>query len=391
MIRKAVSFMIVIVLVTVNIAGGMIKAGAEEEEYKNIDELLNNCSSECIAVYEANTGTLIGGKNENEKRYISHLTKLMTALIVNDHIASGELNIDEKLKTSEYANSMQGVQIWLDVGEEITVDELIKAITISNANDAAVVLAEGCCQSEEKFVKEMNKRAKKLGMNNTSFADCTGTSEKNISTARDISILIGELAKNNVFEEYFKMRIAEVGRKGSQLVTQNKLIGNYKGCCGYKSCYSENEGEMLAAASKQRDMAVCTVVIGAKNEETKYSEAKAVTDFAFTHCEIYYPEIPAEATADIEVEHGKKPIVGTEITGERNIIIERGTYRQIYTEFTREEIVKAPVSKGDKIGTLVFYNDKGEILRCGIAASDNVEEMDILFAFKCLLYNLFNI
>ncbi|MBR6336630.1 MAG: D-alanyl-D-alanine carboxypeptidase, partial [Ruminococcus sp.] len=172
MIKKMICLVITALLVITG-AGGNCGRVVAEDEYKSFDELLSACNEECIAVYEANTGTLLGGKKANDKRCISHLTKLMTALVVNDNIKSGKIGYDTKLCTSEYANSMQGVQIWLDVGEEIAVDELIKAITISNANDAAVVLAEGCCGSEEKFVSKMNEKAKTLRMTKTSFADCT--------------------------------------------------------------------------------------------------------------------------------------------------------------------------------------------------------------------------
>ena len=148
---------------------------------------------------------------------------------------------------------------------------------------------------------------------------------------------------------------------------------------------------MLCAASKQRDMAVCVVVLGEDDKDAIFSDAKAVMDFTFTHCEIYYPEIPEEALKEIAVEHGREVSCGTEIADSRDIIIERGTYRQIYTRFTREEKLTAPVQKGDKVGELVFYNDTGEILRCTIAVAEDVKEMDMFYAFRCLLYNLFNI
>lgn len=387
---KIIICLILTLLIIITGMGKTIKAYAKDEQ-ESFKEQLEACETPCIAVYEANTATLIQGKNDDKKMYISHLTKLMTALIVYDHIEAGEISVRDTFKTSEYANSMQGVQIWLDAGEEITVDELIKAITISNANDAAVVLAEGCCTSEAKFVERMNERAKQLGMNDTHFADCTGISHKNVSTAKDIAVLAGELAKNDVFEEYYKTRIAEVGCKASQLVTQNRLVNNYKGCIGYKFCTDDNDIMMLCTASKQRDMAVCAVLLGGGDKDAIFDDAKAVMNFAFTHCEIYYPEIPDESTADIDVDHGQKLSASVQIEGCRDIIIERGTYRQIYTKFTREEKVTAPANKGDKIGELVFINDTGEILRCTIVTAENIKEMNIIYAFKCLLYNLFNI
>ena len=386
--KKIVCILTVLLII---LTGQPALKGAAEEEYKTIDDLLAVCDEEHIAVYEANTDTLIGGKKANDKVSVYHLTKLMTALVVYDCIEEGIISYNTKLTTSEYANSMQGVQIWLDVGEEITVDELIKAITISNANDAAVVLAEGCCGSEERFVKRMNSRAKSLGLSKTKFADCTGISDKNVSTARDIAVLAGELARKDVFSENYKTRIAAVGCKAIQLVNQNRLAYTYKGCIGYKYCAGVNDKTMLCAASKQRDMAICAVMLGGDDRDKTFTDAKAVMNYAFTHNEIYYPETPEESLEDIPVEHGQKAYSETEINDGRNIIIERGSYKQIYSKFTREEKLTAPVSKGDKIGELVFYNDNGEILRCTITAAEDVKEMDMLFAFKSLLYNLFNI
>ena len=391
MFRKIVCFVVAVSMMTLGFFNDLKIVSAEDDEFKTIDDLISNCGCENIAVYEANTKTLLGGKGSDKKKYISHLTKLMTALLVYDNIENGNISYDTKLITSEHANSMTGIQIWLDVGEEITVDELIKAITISNANDAAVVLAEGCCGSEKSFVGKMNQRARELGMSSTHFDDCTGISHKNVSTAADMAVLTGELAKNSVFEEYYKMRIANVGRKGSQLVTQNKLVNNYKGCCGYKSCYDEEVGEMLSAASKQRDMAICVVLIGGNDNDVIFDEAKAVMTYAFTHNEVYYPEIPSEALAEIPVEHGQKPFAKAEIADSKDIIIKRGSYRRIYTELDRKELLQAPVNKGDKIGILIFKNDKGEILRCTVTAAEDVKKTDFFFAFKCLLLNLFNI
>ncbi|MBR1749805.1 MAG: D-alanyl-D-alanine carboxypeptidase [Ruminococcus sp.] len=388
MIKK----IICLIMASVFIMTGALNCDArEQEDYKSISELLKSIDCEHIAVFEVNTGEVLGSRKGGKKVYISHLTKLMTALIVYDMINESRILEDTVLTTSEYANSQQGVQIWLDVGEEISVKELLYAITVSNANDAAVVLAEGCCGNEKKFVSLMNKRAKALGMKDTTFADCTGIDEKNISTAKDMCILIGELAKNNVFADYYKTRITEVGRKASQLVTQNRLIDNYKGICGYKAFYSEKCSDVVCCASKQRDMTVCLVMIGCKDEDIKFSDAKSIMNYAFNHFEIYYPEIPEDVYTDIPVLHGQKAVCPTDIGGSRDIIIERGSYRQIYTDFSYAEELTAPVRKGDKTGTLVFYDAKGEILKCDIVAAQDIEEMDFLFALKSLLYNLFNI
>ena len=388
MIRKIVAFLLTAVFIVTGTGNACAK---ETDDYKNIEQLLKSTDCKQTAVYEGVTGEFLGHRNGSKKIYISHLTKLMTALIVYDRIKEGKAALDERFKTSEYANSMQGVQIWLDVGEEISVRELIYAITVSNANDAAVVLAEGCCGDEKKFVSLMNSRAKKLGMKNTSFADCTGISEKNISTAKDICLLTAELAKEKVFEEFFKTRITTVGCKASQLVTQNKLIDNYKGICGYKAFSGDKTGEVVCCASRQRDMIVCCVMIGADDEDGKFKDAKKIMNYAYDHFEIYYPEIPEDVYTEIPVLHGQKGSCKTSVGACDSIIIERGTYRQIYTEHSLCEELSAPVRKGDKVGSLTFYDTKGRILSCDIIAAEEVKEMDIAFALKSLLYNLFNI
>ncbi len=366
------------------------QAAQSKKEYDSFEALLDDCEAQHIAVFEAGTGTMLCEKNGGGKVSVSHLTKLMTALVVYDFVSAGEVDMGDSFRTSSYANSMQGTQIWLDIGEEITVGELVRAITVSNANDAAVVLAEGCAGSEERFVRLMNKRAAGLGMNDTKFSDCTGVSDKNISTAKDMAILTAELMKKNVFSQEYTTRMCEVGRKGSQLVTQNRLVDNFKGIKGYKALTSESNGEMLVTGAKQRDLEVCAVLLGGKDDDKKFADAKSVMNYAFTHFEVYYPEIPDDACEDAAVSHGQEGSVALEVKC-KNIIIERGTYRQIYTKLTRKEALEAPVKKGDKAGQIVFYNDDGEILALDITAACDVKEMDYLFALKSMLCNLFNI
>ena len=222
-----------IIMVTQAVCFG---ASADNEE-KN--ELLF-----CEVLIEASGGTVIDGQNEDTPVPVGTMAKLMTVLLAAEKVESGELYIDSKLKTSAYANSMQGAQVWLMPGEEITVDELFKAVIIGNANDAAAVLAEEISGSAEKFTALMNVRAAELGMENTVFTNFNGyyDDSEQISTAKDIALLCAKLSEYDFLREYFTCWRDFVRNGETELVNANTLVRSYKGIVGFKAGHTENSG-----------------------------------------------------------------------------------------------------------------------------------------------------
>lgn len=350
--------------------------------------IMQNVTAKSAILVEASTNTVIADKNAEKIRPIAHLAKLMTVLITAEQIESGKLNLDDTVTVSSNANSKGAPQIWLDVGEKISVDELLKSITIGNANDACTALAEKIGGTEEKFVKLINKRATELGMSDTKFADCTGISENTVSTAYDLSILVKELLKFESLTPYFTTWIANVRNNQVELVSTNRLIRTYNGCTGLKSCSSATAGDSLVATAKRGNMEICVVVLGSNNDDLKFSEAKAVMDYGFTAFEIYEPEFDKEILSKIKVNNGEKLKTSVKFNNLSNVLIPRGVYPQITYEFERENSVEAPVKIGDKVGNIVFSNGDKTILKSNIVIAEKVEKIKMPFAIKRILFNL---
>lgn len=346
-------------------------------------------TAEKAVLYEATTGTIIYNKKADEKVPVSYLTKLMTILLTSERLESDKkFTLDKKLVTSSEANSKQGSQIWLNVGEEITVEELLKSVTIGNANDACTVLAEGISGSEEAFVREMNERAKSLGMKDTNFVDCTGISDSNISTAKDIAILSSELMKHENLKVYFTTWMDSVRGGKAELVNLNTLVKKYKGISGLKACASEKAGNCIAASASRNKMSLVAVALKSKDNDSKASDAKAMLNFGFDGYDMYIPDIPKDVTEPINVTHGLELKADTYIDGTTRLVIKRGTAGDINIKFDRMDKIEAPVLKDTKIGELVFCMGTKEILKHNIYTKNEVERIDLVGAFKKLLFSL---
>ena len=352
------------------------------------NEIFKSVSSKAGILFETTTGTVIAEKSSNEKRPIGHLAKLMTVLLTQEQIKNGKLNLKDKVTASANANSQKAPQIWLNAGEKITVDELLKAITVGNANDACVALAEKIGGSETKFLSMMNDRAKLLRMKNTHFDDVCGNSEKTVSTAYDLALLSKELIKYSDLTSYFTTWICNIRNKATELVSINRHIRTYKGCLGLKSCASKIAGECLISVAKRGNMVLCSVLLDSQNDDSKFSDAKAVMDYGFTEYEIYEPEIDKEITEKIPVKNGEELNVDVKLKDLKPILIKRGISKQINCDFVKKESVQAPVAKGYKVGDVSFKIENKTIFKCDIVTKETVNKIGMAFAIKKILCNL---
>ena len=352
--------------------------------------IIEGISAESAIVTETDTGTVLAECNSDEPRNISHLAKLMTLLIAAEKIESGELAFDDTVSVSAKANSMGAPQIWLNVGEKIPVEELVKSITIGNANDACVALAEKIGGSEEEFVSLMNTEAQKLGMGNTHFADCTGISSETVSTSRDLAVLSQKLLEFDCLKEYFTTWMDNVRNQTTELVSTNRLIRTYKGIRGLKSCSSAEAGECLIAAAERNGMSVCVVLLGCKSDDDKFSEAKKAMDAAFGTFEIYFPEVDEKAYEKIRITGGEKKNASVKLSGLHNVVIRKGDYPSITCELSREESLNAPAEENQQLGKLVFILNGETILECSIVCAEKVNKIEFPFALKKILLNLLN-
>lgn len=342
-------------------------------------------------VYEAVTGTVISSENEHEVYPAGHFAKLMTLLIVQEDIESGKLSNDTSVTVSEYANSMQDPQIWLDKGEKISVEELVKAIIIGNANDACAALAETCEKTETAFVERMNAKAEALGMEDTVYADCTGVSEETITSAYDTAVLCAELSKHDELFGYMTTWIDNVRGGKTQLVNLNRLIRSYKGIIGIKACYSQGAGNCLAAAAQRDGMTVVAVMIGSPDEDSRFSWARDAMNTAFAAHEVYVPEMKDGILDDVAVTLGSKPFAAVDYSDKSAVLIPKGSSSKIKVTAERIDSVPAPVKEGDIIGNVVFTLNGEEIFTTDIFVAESVNKLTAIEAFKRLLLELLNL
>ena len=346
-------------------------------------------TAEKAVLFEASTKTVIYKKGANEKAPVSYLTKLMTILLTAERLKMDKnFTLDKKLITSAAANSKQGSQIWLDVGEKISVKELLKSVTIGNANDACVVLAEGISGNEKAFVQAMNNRAKSLGMKNTKFVDCTGISESNISTAKDIAILSAELLKHKNLKGFFTKWMDSVRGGKAELVNLNTLVKKYKGISGLKACASDKSGNCIVASATRNELSLIAVALKTKDGDSRAIDAQEMLDFGFEGYDIYAPEIPKDAVEPINVTHGFELKADTYVDGTARLVVKRGTAGDISVTCDRMSKLEAPVAKNTKVGELVFKMGSKELMKRNIYTKNEVKRINIAGAFSKLLLSL---
>ncbi|MDO4945524.1 MAG: D-alanyl-D-alanine carboxypeptidase family protein, partial [Ruminococcus sp.] len=365
--------------------GGAVYAATETV---SVEQLLEEIPAEEIAAVECTTGKVLFEKNSQEKREISHLAKLMTLLICAEKLDSGEITLDGEVTVSAEANAMQGSQIWLDKGEKIRLEELVKSITVGNANDACAALSEYMGGSLGGFTDMMNKRAKSLGMENTHFADCAGMSAETVSCAYDLALLSGELLKYDFLRDYLTCWTDTVRGGKAELVSLNRLVRTYSGITGMKCCASQSAGECGVFTAERRGMKIAVVILGCDTSENRDKYAKKLLDMCFDMFELYTPEITKDMLKKAEVTNGEQQSVKVQFSKIDAVVIPRGASGQIEIEFKREDTLAAPVKKGQKLGTLCCKMNGETLIKANLTAKSNVKKMNVPFGFLKLMYNL---
>ena len=363
------------------ISGG--SAGAEKTVTADI------LTAKAAILYESSTGKALCGLNENQRLPIASVTKIMTLLIAAERIDEHKLKFTDTAVCSAHANSMDGSVIWLETGEEMSVGDLIKSIVIASANDACVMLAEHIAGSEEKFVKQMNARAEKLGLTNTHFVNCVGYDDKDhYSSARDIAVMAAELRKYNYFDEFLMTRLDSVRtgtKRETQLLNTNKLITSYNGITGLKTGTTDGAGCCFAATAKRGNMELIAVVLGCATDEDRFAAAKNLLDFGFGNYERVTPRPDVAELLEVPVEGGVKSGADTRFSEIPEMILEKGSGSRINYHYSRTNAIAAPVSKGQVLGYVTMTVDDEVIGTAKIVSAESVDRLDFL---KCLSYLL---
>jgi serine-type D-Ala-D-Ala carboxypeptidase (penicillin-binding protein 5/6) len=341
---------------------------------------------------ERDTGAILYEKNAHEKLPPASMTKIMTMLLIMEAIDKGELSYKEKVRASEYAASMGGSQIFLEPGEEMTVDELLRGIAIGSANDASVAMAERIAGSEEAFVELMNKKAKELGLKDTMFQNATGLpAENHYSSAYDMAMMARELLKHEDITKYTKIYedyLRENTDKKFWLVNTNRLVKFYPGVDGLKTGFTSEAKYCLTATAKKNGMRVIAVVFGASTPKTRNAQITKMLDYAFSQYKTHPVYKRNEVLTYAHVNKGNKKTVALVTSEPISVLTKKGqSIDQIEKVIKVKNGVKAPIQKGDELGVLILKQDGKEILRSPIVAKESVAEASWWDLFKRTLQN----
>ncbi|KRE33395.1 D-alanyl-D-alanine carboxypeptidase family protein [Paenibacillus sp. Soil724D2] len=367
-------------------------AFAEEKKAPTVD-LTPNAQS--AVLMDADTGTVIAEKNKDAKLPPASITKIMTMLLIMEAVDKGNIKMDEKVKVSEYAASMGGSQIFLEPGEEMTVEEMLKGIAMASGNDASVAMAEKIAGSEENFVQMMNDRAQQLGMKNTHFSNCNGLPVANhYTSANDIAVMSRELLKHEgitkftgAYQDYLRKETATP----FWLVNTNKLVRFYSGADGLKTGYTSEAKFCLSATAKRDNLRVVAVVLGEPNTKTRNAEVTKLFDYAFAQFTNYPLFKSGDSLGNFTVNKGQVSTVPLVAKQNYSILMKKGTVTgEIRHELKLDPNIKAPISMGQPIGRIVVYNGDNLLAEYPLESPVAVDKASWWKLFKRTTSNLFH-
>ena len=328
---------------------------------------------------DVTTGTVLFEQNAHEALAPASVTKVMTLLLIMEAIDSGAIGWNDIVTASETAAAKGGSQVYLKAGETMTVSDMVKAIAVSSANDCACAMAEHLCGSESAFVDKMNTRAKELGMENTHFVNCTGLDDgenaaQHKTSAYDIALMSAELLKNHPDIKKYTTIWMDTLRNGTfGLSNTNKLIRFYPGATGLKTGFTSNAGYCLSASAQRDGMELVAVVMGAKTTQDRFNACKSLLDYGFANYALIQPSL--EQLPTIAVKLGTNSVVEAEPSGQSCLLIEKGQKSQVSTHIELEEQVTAPISQGQRLGTLTIKAGEQVLAQIPMVAKEAVPRL----------------
>ena len=339
---------------------------------------------------ERETGTVLYAKDETERRPPASVTKVMTLLLIAEAVDSGELALDDMVTASERAASMGGSQIWLEVGEQLSVSDMIKCVAVVSANDCAVALAEHLCGSEAAFVERMNRRAEELGLENTQFTNCTGLFDDtaHYTCALDIAVMSRELLGHEWIKDYTTIWMDSVRDGASELTNTNKLVRYYEGCTGLKTGYTSTAMYCLSASAERDGTEYIAVIMHAESIESRNKDASALLDYGFANFRLC-PLTSGEELPDVAVELGTEASVTPVYDGGGAVLLRTKDAQGLSWSLDLPESVAAPVRAGEHLGTLTLSNSSGPVAEVPILAGGTSERLSAPGIFIRLVSLLF--
>lgn len=338
----------------------------------------------------ADTGDIIYEKNAYEHLSPASVTKIMSILLVLEAIESGKISIEDEVSASESAVEMGGSQIWLEVGEKMSVNDLFKAVVVASANDACTALGEYIAGSSQAFVNMMNEKAAQLGLKNTNFENCTGlddTVTNHYSCAYDLAIIAKEVLKYDLIYDYTTIWLDYLRGGKTELNNTNKLINKYNGITGLKTGTTSKAGFCVCATATQNGMTLIAVVLGAKTSDERFQSASNLLDYGFANYEVIAPEIDINQITSVKVRNGVEKEIIPVYNQTDKLMIKKGNGDITY-EYKTEEEVKAPVEENQTLGEICIYSNGALIKSVKLYSSKEIMKISFNYIFKEMLRNI---
>ena len=350
------------------------------------DDPVIETDAKSVLLMEQSTGNVLYEKNADEQLPIASVTKIMTMLLIMEELDRGTITLDDMVSVSENARSYGGSTMFLEAGEQLSINDMLKGIAVASANDGCAAMAEHLAGSEAAFVERMNKRAGELGMNNTHFMNTNGLdAENHYSSARDVAIMSRELIKHEKIFNYTSIWTDELRQGKFKLANTNKLVRFYDGANGLKTGSTSKALCCLSAAAKRDGMQLIAVVLGAPTSAKRFSSARALLDYGFAAYKINVLAQKDEEAGTVKVNKGVNDDVTAVCANEYSELVKRNEADSAERRITLDESVDAPVKAGQKIGTMEFIRGGSVTGSIDLTASRDVEKKGLSGIIKDFL------
>ena len=381
--KRAVTLLLCLMLAALSILRGFTASAAEFTPATTADFDVP-CAAAILV--DEDSGTVLYEKNADARRPIASITKVMTLLLTFEALEAGKISLDDFVPVSEHAYHMGGSQIWLEPGEEMTLNDMLKAICISSANDAAVAVAEYVGGSEPAFAEMMNARAAELGMTNTHFVNACGLDEpEHLSTARDVAVMSREMLLHHTeVRDYCSIWMDTLRGGATQLVNTNKLLKSYSGITGLKTGTTGKAGVCISASAERDGLRLIAVVLGAASGKERFQAASTLLDYGFSHFESAAAELPADAPLSLPVERGTAESVALIYTAPERCLMPKGESNTLQIALDLPQKLAAPIRAGETVGTVKISNGSAELASYPVTAAQDVDALSFTYCLHRL-------
>ena len=339
---------------------------------------------------DEDSGTVLYEKNADERRPVASITKVMTLLLTFEALQAGKISLTDIVPVSEHAYHMGGSQIWLEPGEQLTLQEMLKAICISSANDAAVAVAEFVAGSEPAFVDAMNARAAALGMTATHFANACGLDEEgHLSSARDVAVMSREMLLHHPeVREYCTVWMDTLRGGKTQLVNTNKLLKSYPGITGLKTGTTGKAGVCITASAERDGLRLIAVVLGAASGKERFDAAKTLLDYGFAHYDSAEVTLPDDAPEELPVQRGTAETAALDYAAPERLLVPKGEGSDLQTKILLPDALQAPVQQGSPVGSWQLLRGETVLQELPICAAQDVQALSFGYCLHYLVHTV---